>query len=419
MTRTLRELSQDERLALALLAANESSAIGQRARAILTWDTEADLKVAAEASELRPAQVRHWVQAFARLGLRALAPGTSTIGRASRPPKSDAAEPPSPRVRARLRGPHLRSTDPIVEAIRRILAHHFGKAKALERAAFEADEEAIHDMRVSIRRLRAALRIARPFFRPKRLEGVRTRLQEAAEVLGAVRDLDVILAHAQAYAGRQPEGEADLEGWLDTLRARRTAALEALREYLAGKRFRRLRSEVQAFLAGVTARGRADDATVRGGGAAEVAGASGSMRVRDVLPAALWAQYSTVRAHEAVAEPTPESLHALRIEIKRLRYLMEFFQGVLGARAIPAIELAVRAQDHLGRLNDAWVAAGMLRAYIGEAGSPDSSSLASAAAYLADLHREVEALTQEFPPLWQEITGPIYRRRLARLLARV
>ncbi len=419
MARTARELSQDERLALVLVAANEGSAIGQRARAILSWDAEADLKLAAEASGLRPAQVRHWVQAFARLGLRAFAPGMSTIGgrgRASPPRPSGEAAPVSaaqPQARPRPHGPRIRATDPIVQAIRRILAHQFGKAKALERAAFEADEEAIHDMRVAIRRLRAALRIARPFFRPKRLEGVRTRLQEAAEVLGAVRDLDVILAHAQAYAERQPEGEPDLDGWLDTLRSRRAAALDALREYLAGKRFRRLRSEVQAFLHGIGTREVTDAA------ASVVVGASGSVRVRDVLPAALWAQYSTVRAHEAVAEPTPESLHGLRIEFKRLRYLMEFFQGVLGSRAIPAIELAVRAQDHLGRTNDAWVAAGMLRAYIGEAGSPDSSGLASAAAYLADLHREVETLTQGFPPLWQEITGPLYRRRLARLLARV
>jgi CHAD domain-containing protein len=419
MGRAQRELSQDERLALELLAANESSAVGQRARAILTWDAKADLELAAEAAGLRPAQVRHWVQAFARLGLRALAPGTSTIGgvgRPTRPPRGAEpapAAPPAPRMRPRPAAPRIRATDPIVEAIRRILLHHFGKAKKLEQAAFEADEEAIHDMRVSIRRLRAALRIARPFFRPKRLEGVRTRLQEAAEVLGAVRDLDVILAHAQAYAGRQPEGGPDLDGWLDTLRSRRAVALEGLREYLAGKRFRRLRSEVQAFLAGINTR-RVAEAEV-----AAVAGAAGSVRVRDVLPAALWAQYSTVRAHEMVAEPTPELLHSLRIEFKRLRYLMEFFQGVLGARAIPAIELAVGAQDHLGRLNDAWVAAGMLRSYIGEAGSPDSSGLASAAAYLADLHREVETLTQTFPPLWQEITSPLYRRRLARLLARV
>jgi CHAD domain-containing protein len=98
---------------------------------------------------------------------------------------------------------------------------------------------------------------------------------------------------------------------------------------------------------------------------------------------------------------------------------LEFFQGVLGARAAPAIELAIRAQDHLGRLNDAWVAAGMLRQYIAEAGSPDASGLASAAEYLADLHREVETRMQTFPPLWQEIIGPAYRRRLARLLARV
>jgi CHAD domain-containing protein len=343
-------------------------------------------------------------------------------GRTPGPPPDAAASPessPGPHPRARPRGPHLRSADSIAEALRHILAYHFGKAKKLAQAAFAADEEAIHDMRVAIRRLRAALRIARPFFRPKRLQAVRARLQEAAEILGAVRDLDVLLAHAETYQGRRWDEEADLDGWIETLRSRRSGALETMREYLAGKRFRRLRGEMQAFLAGIRPPRLAGKAAARGEGAAESAGTASAARVRDVLPAALWAQYSAVRAHEAVESPTPESLHTLRIECKRLRYLMEFFQGVLGARAAPAIALAIRAQDHLGRLNDAWVAAGMLRSYIGEAEGPDSNRLASAAEYLADLHREVESLAQTFPPLWQELTSPAYRRRLAGLLARV
>jgi len=292
---------------------------------------------------------------------------------------------------------------------RRLLAYQFAKVRRLERSALAADEEAVHDMRVAIRRLRAALRIARPFFQEKLLEAVRGRLQETARALGAVRDLDVILGHAREYAARRPEAGGDLEAWLEALAGRREEAVRLLREHLQGKRFRRFRQEVRAFLAEADREASGAPGTL----------SAGQARVRDVLPAALWAQYSAVRAHEVVAEPTPESLHALRIEFKRLRYLLEFFQGALGARTIPAIEIATRAQDHLGRLHDAWVAAEMLSGHLTAAGSPEAAARASAEAYLADLRREVDTLAETFPALWREIADPPFRQRLARLLARL
>jgi len=401
---------QEERRALEALAARGDGLPGQRARAILAWQAEADLERAARTAGLRPAQVRYWVQAFKRGGIAALVrpqpPAALQPPPAAEPPAGP-ARPPAPR--RRLRGPRLRAADPVSTGLCRILAFHFAKVKKLEPAAFEADEDAVHDMRVAMRRLRAAMRIARPFFRRKPLGRLRGFLQDTAAALGAVRDLDVILAHARAYVARQPEGAGELDGWLADLASRRAEARLALRDHLAGKSFRRLRREFQAFLA-----------EARGAGSPLVAAdAVSPPRIRDVLASAVWVQYGRVRAHESVQSPTPESLHVLRIEIKRLRYLLEAFQSVLGLRVLPAVDLAVRAQDHLGGLHDAWVAAGMLRARIGASEGIPAATLTASVGYLAELQREIEERMAAFPALWEELTSLAFRRRLARLLARV
>jgi CHAD domain-containing protein len=334
------------------------------------------------------------VRAFQRSGL-AIFPSATAVDEAP------AATPAAAPLRRRGRAPRLRATDSTAEALRRLLAFQVGRMKKLEQAASDADEDAVHDMRVAIRRVRALLRIGRPFFPRKRLAPLDDRARETAQALGAVRDLDVILMHAAAYAAAQPDGGTGVLGWIEQLRTRRAAAHEALRAYLAGKRFRRLEAEFRAFLAQDAPRG------------------PGSPRLRDVLPGALWEQYGLLRRYEARERGTPESLHALRIEIKRWRYLMEFFQTVLGKRVVPAIQLAVRAQDHLGRLHDAWVALGLLRGYIAEQVPLDAAALVAMTGYLTALQQEVESLTAGFEDLWQEITGKRLRRRLALLIARI
>jgi adenylate cyclase len=49
----------------------------------------------------------------------------------------------------------------------------------------------------------------------------------------------------------------------------------------------------------------------------------------------------------------PETLHALRIGIKRLRYALEFFAPLLRQKSLPALLKHLAAlQDTLGQLND-------------------------------------------------------------------
>jgi CHAD domain-containing protein len=53
-------------------------------------------------------------------------------------------------------------------------------------------------------------------------------------------------------------------------------------------------------------------------------------------------------------------LHALRIEVKRLRYNLEFFRSLLGNESAAALEVLGRLQERLGTISDA---AAFTRAY--------------------------------------------------------
>ncbi|MCL4844712.1 MAG: CHAD domain-containing protein [Bryobacteraceae bacterium] len=61
----------------------------------------------------------------------------------------------------------------------------------LERATRAPDEEAVHDLRVSIRRFSQALRIFAPLLPGKAVKKIRGRMKVVMDAAAVVRDLDV------------------------------------------------------------------------------------------------------------------------------------------------------------------------------------------------------------------------------------
>ena len=90
-------------------------------------------------------------------------------------------------------------------------------------------------------------------------------------------------------------------------------------------------------------------------------------QVRHIAPRLIYEHYERVRAYETVLDGAPIStLHALRIDFKRFRYTLEFFEEVLGPEIKSVIKETKIMQDHLGDLNDTQVAGDMLREIIDE-----------------------------------------------------
>ncbi len=306
--------------------------------------------------------------------------------------------------------------DPMSEAGRKILTVHFQRMLANEAGTrLGEDPEALHDMRVATRRMRAAFALFAPYFDEKTLKPFGKGLRQAGRTLGAVRDLDVLLEKARDYATALPPERA---GALDLLLAHwetaRDMARRQMLEYLDEGAYRRFVAEFGVFLAtpGAGALPILEDEPV-------------PFQVRHVVPRVILTRYESVRAYERLLPGAPlPTYHALRIECKGLRYALEFFREVLGEEAPALIKQVTALQDLLGNLQDAHIAEALLTGFLEERSKRSHKrsaeiSLAGVEAYL-EFQRDRQAeLVASFPVPWAELVGVEFRRRLALVVAAV
>lgn len=199
--------------------------------------------------------------------------------------------------------------------------------------------EAVHQMRVACRRLRAALSLFRPVLPPDEIAAFRDGFRDLARALGAVRDIDVLEAHVLAPLIEEPLTP-------DAVRER----LEALRPRLAQRRIENLAKAGDLVQAPETARlllrlGRrvtllaADDSAVPFG---EFADETLKTRHRKLA-----------RRARKLKQQTPEDRHRVRIAAKKVRYAAEFFRARYGEKPMSRyLDALGELQDVLGDLND-------------------------------------------------------------------
>jgi CHAD domain-containing protein len=223
-------------------------------------------------------------------------------------------------------------------AARRILRAKAAPLFDLEaRAAGGTDEEALHDMRVASRRLRAALALFAPYYRRKTIGAWCDLVREVTRALGGVRDADVFIG----VMGGLVEG-ADAE---------ERAALAYLIGFRTGGRavqLKRMRKRLLALDLG-SARGRFDKAVAHHRRCDEI-----HRPLRELAREALTRRLDTVAElmPGALDERDGASQHALRIAFKELRYAVETLAPCFDTSVDETHKLLVRFQDALGELHD-------------------------------------------------------------------
>jgi CHAD domain-containing protein len=209
------------------------------------------------------------------------------------------------------------------------------------------DIEALHDMRVATRRLRAALSLFADVL-PETALKAREDLGWVGQGLGAVRDLDVQIEQLDEWLDAAEQEDRDaLASLRSLLAAQRETARAAMLEMLDSRRYEGF---VSRF--GRTLRGRH---LARSGPAAQPALA--------LAPDLIEARFRSVRkAGNRVGPETPvRDYHRLRIRCKRLRYALEFLGDLYPGKTQPLISRLVVVQDLLGMHQDADVAIDRLR----------------------------------------------------------
>jgi CHAD domain-containing protein len=273
------------------------------------------------------------------------------------------------------------------------------------------DIEELHDMRVATRRMRSALRVFASYYKAHAVRPYVVGLRRTARCLGQVRDLDVLSQKARAYLeGLGADHAGDLDLLLAAWEDQREKARREMIDVLDSAKYRDFVDGFRLFLESP------------GAGARQESGIPPRPTlVRYVAPQLIYGRWANVQAFGPVLEGAHVSvLHALRIECKRLRYTLEFFREVLSPRAGEVIAAVVQLQDHLGDLNDAEVANGLLSEFL-FAPRPDREGerliAPGVVAYLAHKQRELQALVETFPDAWQAFNQPELRHALADAVA--
>ncbi|MCB9453443.1 MAG: CHAD domain-containing protein [Anaerolineaceae bacterium] len=267
------------------------------------------------------------------------------------------------------------------------------------------DIEDVHIMRVSTRRMRSAFRVLRPYFKVKAVQPFMRDLRQTAAALGAVRDLDVLILDLQRFqATLDADGQSAMGEIIAQLDERRDAARSNLNALLNSKAYRRFLKRFSGFV------------TQPGEGAVALRqNTPRPYQVRHVLPLLIAERLASVRAYDPLlaGEPDVETLHALRIEFKRLRYTVSLFNSVLGKSIAEFITELKVIQDHLGRLNDIATARHRLDMLLDEL---DGVNMGMLNAYLDSLEAEAPALVAGFPEVWTRFNSRKVQERLSSAL---
>lgn len=207
------------------------------------------------------------------------------------------------------------------------------------------DEEALHDFRVALRRLRTLFKAYRELLRDSVSKKQARRLRDLAGDTGGARDAEVQLEWLTAQEEHLKPGARRAWSWMmERLEARRQGAYSAVRVDVL-QRFTELEASLRRDLSRYVA------TLVRDGARPNFAAAAAEM-VRGT-GAALVAALDQVRAPTDV-----EEAHHARIQGKRLRYLLEPLQRTSLEQPVRRLIRSIKdVQEVLGKLHDMHVLA--------------------------------------------------------------
>jgi CHAD domain-containing protein len=210
------------------------------------------------------------------------------------------------------------------------------------------DREALHDLRIAIRRLRTVLRAFRKPLAGTSAARLERDLQQLNRVLGAARDLDVWIGFFADDANvRQFTGHRLWAGFVAHQVELRRLQQVTVRRHLQGAGFLGLRLRLGHLL-------RVELTRAVAGGADPVMLGPARQALRRALREAM------ERGHWRLS-PEPDRLHRFRILLRRVRYLAALLGPVLGRSVRKLGKRAHALERVLGGMRDADLALARIR----------------------------------------------------------
>jgi len=213
--------------------------------------------------------------------------------------------------------------------------------------------KAVHRLRVAIRRAHTALTVFRELAPTKSSSHMNEELHRLQRRIGVVREWDVFIAGALCKSAKASDRRRFSLASAKASRRRKKAARRSAADF-GGKRFRKLMRHLDAYVALVRNSGAGRTSTV----ATETGDPPKDPPVSVFAKEVLIKYYKRFEQdRDKAADLDSLHLHALRIRVKKLRYVAEFFRELYAVRPMRRFlsELTV-FQDQLGEMHDSYSA---------------------------------------------------------------
>lgn len=293
---------------------------------------------------------------------------------------------------------HVELDGPARLALQAILRRYVRAFMAQDPRLRRGEPDSVHQMRVSARRLRSALKSFAPLVDDAWAKSLREELAWVADSLGHARDSEVLLARLHRELDQLPEDlvlgqtrariDSQVGGDLEAARAKAAQTLRTDRYIALVDRL------VDAAWDPLTTR-RAED------NAGEV--------LREAVDLS-WQRLARKASSLSTPGASDHHWHEARIAAKQLRYAAEAITPTFGKPAKRLAAGAEQIQELLGEHQDAVVAAATLRRLA-------TAPRAGATAFTLGLMyaRQQDAIARarkQFPGIWSEASKPAYRKWL-------
>jgi inorganic triphosphatase YgiF len=236
------------------------------------------------------------------------------------------------------------------EAFVAIVNNCLDQLRANEEAVLSTeDDEAIHQFRVALRRLRAIVSAYRDLVDDDFQATISIDLRWMQRQFGPARDLDVLIAETLQPIHNRLRGQAAFDQLIGTAEAARTEARRAAHLAIENPRYISMLIQFYRHLHSGDWR--------RASGRARLGAPAGDF-ARPLLQSRHKRLMRLGARHRALPEP---ELHRLRILAKKMRYAAEAFHSLYKPKPTRKYIASLTAiQDNLGSLNDAFVSRHLL-----------------------------------------------------------
>src|SRR5262249_50490443 len=215
-------------------------------------------------------------------------------------------------------------------------------------ATIDRDVEALHQMRVALRRLRASISLFSDFLNDDKIVSIKAEWKWLAQEFGPARNLDTQIFEVLKPLRKQHPKEPGLVSIGKMFGRQRLKCYQGVRQAVQSARFRRLVLETAEWIeAGLWT--RSEDPL---------------KQARRQLPIEVYAAEQLSRRFGKIkrrgrklAKLNPEKLHKFRIRVKKARYAAEFFSSMYidkksVKRRKKVFSSLTQLQNSLGRIND-------------------------------------------------------------------